>query len=100
MNKKEINRAKREDARARALVSALDTELSEVLDLHGVTLLGIAIKFGQWENLITLKADIGGVRSVSFTGSDTPTNTVLKALSMAQNDVLRWREDRYNLKKS
>lgn len=99
LNKNEINRAKREDARAHALVSALDLELSEVLDIYGVTLLGIALRFGQWESLITLKADIGGVRSVAFTGSDTPSRAILKALSMAQNDSLRWREDRYNLKK-
>lgn len=97
---KEIIRRKKTDARAHALVSALDTQLSEVLELYGVTLLGIALRFGQWESLITLKADIGGVRSVAFTGSDTPSRAILKALSMAQNDSLRWREDRYNLKKA
>ena len=85
----------RGSSRRLALEKALNSELAETLDLSGITLLGFAVKYDAWECLLTLKADVAGVRRVSFIGSDTVTNAVLKALSAAKYDRLRWKDDIY-----
>lgn len=88
-------RETRETKRRNRLVKCLEYELAGRLQMNGVELQGFALKFDDVECLMTLKADIGGVRHVSFVGSDTPINCILKAQNMANNDRLRWREDRY-----
>lgn len=85
----------RNSARREALQKALDYQLAETLDLAGITLVGFAVKYDAWECLLTLKGDIAGVRSVSFVGSDTVMNAILKALSAAKYDRLRWKDDVY-----
>jgi hypothetical protein len=94
----DVVREQRETARRDALVKALEFSLSGALELNGITLLGFAVKYDAYECLLTLKADIGGTRSVSFVGSDSVMNAILKATSAAENDRLRWREDIYGKK--
>lgn len=85
----------RETRRRDALVKALEFELPGTLELNGITLVGFAIKYDAFECLMTVKADIGGERSVSFVGASSPINCILKAVQMAKSDRLRWRKDRY-----
>lgn len=91
----DLKRELRETARRDALVKALDFELAGTLDTQGITLLGFAVKYDAWECLLTLKADIGGERNVSFVGSDTVMNCILKSVIYARQDRLRWKLDAY-----
>lgn len=89
---------KKEEKEARrrvALVKALEFELADNLDLAGITLLGFAVKWDAFECLMTVKADIGGVRHVAFVGSDSVINAIIKATVAAKYDRLRWKEDVY-----
>lgn len=91
----EVTLEEKETRRRDAFVRALDFELPGLLETQGVTLLGFAVKFDAFECLMTLKADIGGDRQVSFVGAGTIIDCVLKATTAARNDRLRWREDIY-----
>lgn len=88
---KELRDTKRRDA----LIRALEYELPGSLEVKGITMIGFALKYDAYECLMTLKADVGGTRSVAFVGAGTPIDCILKAVQAATNDRLRWREDRY-----
>lgn len=91
-------RETRETKRRDALVRALEFELPGSLENQGITLLGFALKYDAYECLMTIKADVGGVRHVAFIGAASPIDCILRAVQTAQNDRLRWREDKYNVK--
>lgn len=86
----------RETAKRDALVRALEFGIVGALSTQGIELMGLSIKYDAFNCLLTLKADVAGVRSVSFVGSDTMVNVLLKADSMAANEVLKWRPDQYH----
>lgn len=86
----------REVARRDALVRALEFGIVGALQTQGIELCGLAIKYDVFNCLLTLKADVQGVRSVCFVGSDSLMNVLLKADSMASNEVLQWRPDQYH----
>lgn len=85
----------REVRRRDALVFALDTGLTAGLAASGVELLGLSAKWDAWDCLVTLKAEVGGVRSVAFVGSDSLINALIKCSRDAGKGKLKWREDKY-----
>ena len=89
---------RRESKKRDALVKALEFGFVGALEAQGVTLLGLAFKFDGYDCLMTVKADVGGVRQVAFVGSDTIINCILKAEGAALNQGLRWRVDRFHQK--
>lgn len=91
----EIVQEQRETKRRDALVHALEYGLAGSLETKGITLLGLALKWDAYECLMTIKADVGGVRSVAFVGAGSAIDSILKGVNAAQNDRLRWREDVY-----
>ncbi len=95
----DIEREKKESARRDALVRALEYSLPGSLEAQGITLLGFTMKYDAWDCLLTLRADIGGVRHVAFVGSDSITNCFLKADSGARSDTLRWGICKYHQNK-
>lgn len=92
----EVEVEERETRRRDALVKALDYGLVGALSQHGVELLGLAAKWDAWDCLITLKAEVGGVRSVAFVGSDSLINALIKCARDASQDKLKWRQDKYH----
>ena len=86
----------RETARRDALIKAIEYGLVGSLEMQGIELMGIAIKYDAFNCLMTIKADIAGKRMVSFVGSDTMMNCFLKADSMSRNTVLKWKADQYH----
>lgn len=86
----------RETARREELVKALDFGIVGALQAQGIELLGFSFKYDAFNCLMTIKADIAGVRSVCFVGSDSIINCILKAQSEGRRATLRWREDRYH----
>lgn len=92
----ELKREQRETAKRDALVRALEFGIVGALESQGIELLGVAMRYEPFSVLMTVKADVGGVRSVAFVGSDSMLNCILKADSMASNQALKWREDKYH----
>jgi len=90
----------RESKKRDSLYMVVEFGLAGALESQGIVLLGLAIKHDAWDCLMTIKADIDGVKHVAFVGSDTLSNTFLKAYGMAKNDRLRWREDKFDRKKT
>lgn len=91
----EVEIERRESKKRDALVKALEFGLVGALEAQGIMLLGLALKFDGYDCLMTVKADVGGVRRVAFVGSDTIINCILKAEGAALNGGLRWRDDQY-----
>lgn len=85
----------RESRRQLALLKALEFELVGAIEVMGGTMRGFAIKYNEWESLLTYKAVFEGRAMVAFVGADTPMNCIVKAAAMAKNNSLRWKDDIY-----
>jgi hypothetical protein len=82
--------------RRRILVGRLCEEgLEEALFRAGASLRGMSVKYGGYEVLVTLRADLPAGPMVAFIGAETLAGCLLKARGEANKDQLRWREDRY-----
>lgn len=92
----EIAQEQRETAKRDSLVKALEFGIVGALESKGVELLGFAIKYDAFNCLLTVRAQVGGVRSVAFVGSDSIINCFLKVQAEALNDELHWRKDKYH----
>ena len=92
---KEIDGEERAAARRIALVKALEYNLVDALHNQGATLLGFAMRYDEFSCLMTLKVDINGVKCVSFVGSDSIMNCILKADGEAAGNRLKWKADKY-----
>lgn len=91
-DKKVQERTARRDA---AVIRALDFELVGALEGQGTTLCGLALRFDDFDCLMTLKARMGSSQKVCFVGSDSIINCILKATREAHDDLLRWQKDKY-----
>lgn len=91
----EVVQEERELKRQSALVRALEFELPGILEMQGITLLGFAVKWDAYDCLLTLKADFGGKRQVAFCGGSSVVDSILKAVSAAKGERLRWKVDKY-----
>lgn len=92
----ELKKEVRESARRLELVKALEYGIVGALEAQGITMVGFAIKYDDFNCLLTLKADIDDIRSIAFVGSDSIVNCILKSYQEARNGGLRWRPDRYH----
>lgn len=92
----EVKKEERETARRVELVKALEFGIVGALESQGITMVGFAIKYDDFNCLLTLKAYINDVRSIAFVGSDSMTNCILKTYQEARNARLRWRPDQYH----
>jgi predicted membrane protein len=92
----DLVREEKETKRREALVKALEFELPGLLEIQGITMVGFAVKYDAYECLMTLKADVGGVRQVCFIGASSVIGCILNAVQAARNDRLRWRVDKYH----
>lgn len=91
----ELEREQRETLRRDELVKCLEFGLVGALSVQGIDLLGLAIKYDPYNCLMTLRADRNGDKIVSFVGSDTIINCLLKGQSEALRQGLRWTADKY-----
>lgn len=92
----EIKKEARETARRLELVKALEFGIVGALESQGITMVGFAIKYDDFNCLLILKADIDDIRSIAFIGSDSIVNCILKTYQVARNGGLRWRPDQYH----
>lgn len=89
----------RKSKRNATIVNILDSGLADALDAAQIELLGFAVRYDAWHCLMTIKGDIGGVRSVCFVGSESIAGCILRAHSDARHGALKWREDKYHTAK-
>lgn len=91
----EQKQEQRDTARRDALVRTLEFGLVGALEGQGMTFLGFNMKYQDFSCLLTLKAIVEDTHSVSFVGSDTMVNCLLKAELEARHHRLRWKADKY-----
>lgn len=92
----DLKKEERETAKRNALVKALEFGIAGALESQGIELRGLAIRYDDFNCLLTLKAVVQGETSVAFVGSDSMINCILKADSEARRHALRWRRDKYH----
>lgn len=85
----------RQKKRDDALVRALEFGMVRTLSRADCTLLGFSAKFDQYQCLITLRAVVDTLCQVSFVSADTLPSAILKCVTMAENDTLKWKVDKW-----
>lgn len=83
------------DRRAARLARVVDFGLIDAVSRAGGQLLGLSVKYSNGEVLVTLRTLMPSGRMICFVGGETLGACILKAARDANNDNLRWREDRY-----
>jgi hypothetical protein len=83
------------DRQREALLIAVYGGLEDAVSRNGGELLGLGIKFGDGELLMTLRAVFPAGRVVAFVGSENMPSAFVKATREAGRDQLRWREDKF-----
>ena len=94
----DVKAEERELHRRDELIKALEFGIVGALQSQGIDFLGFALRYEEFNCLLTVKADRNGERYVAFVGSDTIMNCFLKAQSAARHGSLRWRPDQYHQK--
>lgn len=84
------------EARLRAAVAkTVDYGLAGAVAGAGGELLGLSIRMGPVEVLLTLRADFEGKKMVCFVASSTWAHALVKAEREAHRNELRWRPDKF-----
>lgn len=94
----EERRELRQQKRDRAVIKALEYELSDALGHAGADLRGFTVKLGSGDCLVVLKVVLAGKRQISFVGAETVIDAILKAVREARSDRLVFRADKYTAK--
>ena len=90
--------AQREEKQARmdrAVLLALEGGLVADLAHAGAVLSGFGVRLGGAEVLLTLRAELAGRQQISFVGSSSLPEAIVKACRLARRDQLRWRDDKF-----
>ena len=91
----ELKREVKEEARRDALNQALEFGLAGALENQGMKLLGFAIKYEEYDCLMTLKGSANEKRFVCFISADSMITCILTAVARALRTELRWKPDQY-----
>ena len=81
--------------RAIRLARVLDLGLSDAVERAGGELLGLSIRYGDFDVLMTIKAVFPAGQMVAFVGAGSMGDCFLKGAREAGNDSLRWKPDRW-----
>ena len=87
-----------EDRQARRWANtgkAIARDLHKAVERNGGFLTGFTMKFDEFDALLVLKAEFPGGPQVAFVGGGSPEGCVLKAVSEAKRDGLKWKPDRW-----
>lgn len=87
----EEKRARRE----KLIVRAVEFELVGMFSGNGSALTGFSVKIAPDECLVTLRAMVHDVPSISFVGAEDLGGALVKAARMGKRDKLNWRVDDY-----
>ena len=89
--KAEVRETKKRDA----LVRGLEISLNASLQFQGAELRGFSIRYGDFDCLLTVKANFEGRWHVANVSSDTMMNVMLKLFADAEKGRLTWRPDKF-----
>lgn len=92
---REVELEQAQDRKARRVLRCLDGGLPASIAYSGGALVGLSVKFGAADVLLTLRANFPSGAMVAFVGGETLPNCILKAAREAGRDGLRWREDKW-----
>ena len=81
--------------RAIRLARTLDQGLSDAVERAGGELLGLSVRYGEFDVLMTVKAVFPGGQMVAFVGAGSMGDCFLKAEREGKQDQLRWKPDRW-----
>lgn len=91
----DIEQEERQARRDSALIRAVEFELIGALSHQGAALNGFSVKFRGYDCLLVLRCHLEDTNQVAFVSADTLSGCLIKAVKMALNDGLRWKEDSY-----
>ncbi len=77
------------------VLAAVEFELVGTVAFLGGMLLGLSIKIGAVDCLMTLRADFEGRRMVCFVGAPDIGSCLRKAVTEGHINNLKWKEDSY-----
>lgn len=77
------------------LVAAVEFELVGSIAHAGGVLMGISVRFGEADCLLTLRADLPAGRRVAFVGAATLADCFRRAVNEAYRDKLKWKVGQY-----
>lgn len=86
------NRAAKRD---RVVLFACNGGLLDTIRREGGMLEGLSFKFGEYDCLLTLRAEFPAGRRVCFIGGDDLAYCIRKAYVAAQRGNLRWKQDKF-----
>lgn len=93
----EAAREKKQAAQALKLWRCASTGLFEAVERSGGELRGFSMKVGEWDCLLTLRADFPTGPCVGFVGGETIGGCLLKAEMQASRDAIGWRPDNFKV---
>jgi hypothetical protein len=92
----EVKLEEREERLWRDVRRALSGGLAAGINENGGFLLGLSVRYGEYETLLTIRAEFPGGGMVAFVASDTLAGAIRKAYLEAKAERLRWRADKYS----
>lgn len=95
MNQLDVKRKEHKERVDKEVVAALEFELVGAIAHAGGILTGFSMKIGDSDVLMTLRAEIGHRKMVSFVGCPDMSSCFRKAVTEAYHDGLQWREDQF-----
>jgi len=77
------------------LLDAVNFDLNDAVERSGALLVGLSVKFGEVDCLMTLRGVLSGKRMICFVGAPDLSSCFRKAVSAGYSDGLAWKEDRF-----
>lgn len=93
----EVKIEKAQQAKAMRLWRCAESGLLEAVERCGGELRGFSVKLGEWDCLLTLRADFPSGPCVGFVGGETLGGCLLKAQGQASKDAIKWRPDNFKV---
>lgn len=88
-------REDRQKAQDKAVLIAVEYGLEDAVRTSKREFYGFAAQYRGDGWLLTLKAGLGEDREIAFVGGETLGGALIKAVSLAGRDGLKWRKDVY-----
>lgn len=85
----------RQAKRAKKIVRVVEFELEGALATQGAELEGLSAKFDGGDCLITLRVQLDGRAQIAFVGAGDFGGALIKCVTAANSDKLRWRDCNY-----
>lgn len=81
--------------RRKLLLKAVTGGLEDAVGRAGGELRGLSLKLGDYEVLMTLRAEFPAGSMVGFVGGADVEACYIKGMNLAGNDQMKWREDKW-----